>query len=78
MVRDDEADALALLREEGVLVHPGYYFDLAGGTFLVLSLLTPPAVLDAGLRGLGAYLDRRAARGVPRRQSPATRRRRSR
>jgi aspartate/methionine/tyrosine aminotransferase len=78
MVRDDEADALALLREEGVLVHPGYYFDLAGGTFLVLSLLTPPAVLDAGLRGLGAYLDRRAARGAPRRQSPATRRRRSR
>ena len=64
-LREDEADALALLREEGVLVHPGYYFDLAGGTFLVLSLLTPPAIFDAGLRGLGDYLDRRAAQGSP-------------
>jgi aspartate/methionine/tyrosine aminotransferase len=37
--RTDEAWALALLADDGVLVHPGYFFDLSGGTFLVASLL---------------------------------------
>jgi aspartate/methionine/tyrosine aminotransferase len=47
-VRTDEELALALLREHGVLVHPGYFFDL-DGTHLVVSLLTPPGDLARGL-----------------------------
>ncbi|HKA86615.1 MAG TPA: pyridoxal phosphate-dependent aminotransferase [Haliangiales bacterium] len=47
--RSDEELALALLGERGVLVHPGYFFDLRGGTFLVVSLLTPPETFAAGI-----------------------------
>jgi alanine-synthesizing transaminase len=50
-VLDDEAWALLLLEEEGVLVQPGYFFDLAGlGVTLVLSLLPEPGTFDSGLR----------------------------
>ncbi len=36
---DEEALALQLLREQRVLVHPGYFFDFARGKYFVLSLL---------------------------------------
>jgi alanine-synthesizing transaminase len=45
----DEAWALHLLREEGVLVQPGYFFDLHMGACLVVSLLAAPAAFDAGV-----------------------------
>jgi aspartate/methionine/tyrosine aminotransferase len=48
-IRSDEEWALHLLREHGVLVQPGYFFDLRLGATLVLSLLTPPATFDRGL-----------------------------
>jgi alanine-synthesizing transaminase len=52
----EEATCLALL-EAGLLVQPGYFYDFAGGAFLVLSLLPPPEVFEEGLgllvRGLG-------------------------
>jgi alanine-synthesizing transaminase len=44
----DEAWAAALL-DDGVLVHPGYFFDMRGGEFLVLSLLPAPEVFAAGV-----------------------------
>jgi aspartate/methionine/tyrosine aminotransferase len=47
--RTDEDWATALLGEDGVLVHPGYFFDLHGGTFLVLSLLPPTDVFRDGV-----------------------------
>ncbi len=47
---DDEALAIALVRDEGVLVHPGYYYDFEQENFLVLSLLTEPAILQEGLQ----------------------------
>jgi aspartate/methionine/tyrosine aminotransferase len=50
--RTDEELALALLGEHDVLVHPGYFFDLDAGTFVVVSLLVPPADLDRGLDAL--------------------------
>jgi alanine-synthesizing transaminase len=53
-VHTDEEWARALLADDGVLVHPGYFFDLVGGTFLVLSLLPPPAIFDAGVRRIVA------------------------
>ena len=52
-VRDDEEWALALLDEHGVLVHPGYFYDLDGGPYVVVSLLAPAEDL---LRGAGAIL----------------------
>jgi hypothetical protein len=45
----DEEWASALLAEDGVLVHPGYFFDLRGGAFLVVSLLPTPTVFGEGV-----------------------------
>src|SRR5690606_478130 len=38
-IRDEETLALELLARHRVLVHPGYFFDMPRGTFLVVSLL---------------------------------------
>jgi len=48
----DEEWAVRLLEEQGVLVQPGYFFDLRLGATLVLSLLTPPAIFDEGVTRL--------------------------
>jgi aspartate/methionine/tyrosine aminotransferase len=45
----DEEWALRLVRDDGVLVQPGYFFDLHMGATLVVSLLTPPATFDHGI-----------------------------
>ncbi|MDE3032496.1 MAG: pyridoxal phosphate-dependent aminotransferase [Acidobacteriota bacterium] len=45
----DEACACRLLRETGVLAHPGSFFDLPADGHLVLSLLTPEAVFTEAL-----------------------------
>jgi alanine-synthesizing transaminase len=47
-IMSDEEWALRLLLEDGVLVQPGYFFDLRLGATLVVSLLTPPATFDRG------------------------------
>jgi len=49
----DEACALRLLEQKGVLVHPGSFFDFHGDGYFVVSLLTPSAMF---LRGLEALL----------------------
>ncbi len=60
-VMSDEAWALTLLSEDGLLVQPGYFYDLAAaGTTLVVSLLTPPAALFSGLQGIRARVEREA------------------
>lgn len=46
----DEKWALALIEQDGVLVHPGYFFDFETEAFLVLSLLTPPGDFAEGVR----------------------------
>ncbi|WP_243293986.1 pyridoxal phosphate-dependent aminotransferase [Geothrix mesophila] len=45
----DEACALRLLEQAGVLAHPGSFFDLPGDGHLVLSLLTPEPTFREGL-----------------------------
>ena len=55
-VRSDEAWATMLVTEAGVLVHPGYFFDLRGGTFLVVSLLPEPELFGDAVRRMGALL----------------------
>jgi aspartate/methionine/tyrosine aminotransferase len=54
--RSEEAWAAHLLEREGVLVHPGFFFDFPGEAFLVVSLLTPPAAFHEGIVRLRAML----------------------
>ncbi len=54
----EEDFVLRLIEEEGVLVHPGYFFDFPADGYLVVSLLTEPATLDEGLRRLLATVPR--------------------
>ena len=48
----DEDFALAVLRERGVLVHPGSFFGFSGTSFLVVSLLPQPPDFSDGVRAL--------------------------
>ncbi|HEX7507378.1 MAG TPA: pyridoxal phosphate-dependent aminotransferase, partial [Polyangia bacterium] len=59
-IMSDEEWALRLLRKDGVLVQPGYFFDLRLGATLVVSLLTPPATFDRGTACLLATVSRGA------------------
>lgn len=52
----EEDLVLELLTAHGVLVHPGYFFDFARESFLVLSLLTPPADFEAGVQTIFRHL----------------------
>jgi aspartate/methionine/tyrosine aminotransferase len=57
-IMSDEAWALHLLGDHGVLVQPGYFFDLDMGATLVASLLVPPAVFDQGIEILLAATEK--------------------
>ncbi|HQT95246.1 MAG: hypothetical protein B7Z61_06840 [Acidobacteria bacterium 37-71-11] len=48
----EEELALELLEEDGVAVHPGYFFDFPSAGTLVLSLLPDPAAFAEGVRRL--------------------------
>jgi hypothetical protein len=52
----EEERTLSLLEVEGVLVHPGYFFDFPAPAHAVLSLLTPPRILREGTQRLLASL----------------------
>jgi alanine-synthesizing transaminase len=52
----EEELVLQLLAEENVLVHPGYFFDLAREGFLVLSLLPPPATFRLAVTKILGHL----------------------
>lgn len=45
----EEELVVRLVEEEGVLVHPGYFFDFAHEAFLVVSLIAQPDLFDEGL-----------------------------
>jgi alanine-synthesizing transaminase len=55
--RSDEEWALRLVEEAGVHVQPGYFFDMARGAHLVVSLLTPEDELREGLTRILERLD---------------------
>jgi len=55
--RSEEDWVLALVEEDGVIVHPGFFFDLAGGTHVVLSLLCPADQFDDAMPRLRARFD---------------------
>ena len=48
----DEDFALRLIERDGVVVHPGYFFDFETDGHLVISLLTEPRIFDEGVRRL--------------------------
>ncbi len=45
----EDALVLALLEQDDVLVHPGYFFDFPREAFVVVSLLVTPVVFDRGI-----------------------------
>ncbi len=49
-IQSEEEWVLTLLREDGVLVQPGFFFDFEREAFLVISLLTPEDVFGEGIR----------------------------
>lgn len=48
--RPEEQLMLDLLRDEHVLVHPGYFFDFPGEAYLIVSLLADPVAFEDGAR----------------------------
>ena len=46
----DEELAVALLRQSGVLLHPGHFYNFPGEGYLVASLITPTAEFAEGVR----------------------------
>ncbi len=50
--QSEEEWCLELLERDHVLVQPGYFYDFESEAFLVLSLLTPPAIFREGVRRL--------------------------
>lgn len=51
-LRSDENLAIALLRSEAVVVHPGHFYDFPNDGYLVLSLITEPGVFREGIKRL--------------------------
>jgi alanine-synthesizing transaminase len=56
-IMPDEARAIALARNTGVLVYPGYFFDFDRDGYVVMSLLVPPADFRAGASRVLEALD---------------------
>ena len=50
--RSEEEWALGLLRDHDVLVQPGFFYDFDSEAYLVVSLLTPPAIFTEGIKRL--------------------------
>ncbi len=48
-IRSDENWATELLREDGVLVHPGHFYDFPSEGYLVISLLPPTEIFEQGM-----------------------------
>jgi aspartate/methionine/tyrosine aminotransferase len=64
-VMTEEEWCLDLLQNESVLVQPGFFYDFTSEAFLVISLLTPPAVFVEGVRRLLGRVDVRASDPQP-------------
>jgi alanine-synthesizing transaminase len=54
-LRSEEELVLDLLTRDGVLVHPGYFYDFPGESYLIVSLLTPEGPFATGV---GRMLER--------------------
>jgi alanine-synthesizing transaminase len=54
--RDEDGWVELLVREEGIVVHPGYFFDMESEGFLVVSLLPEPSAFQRATARLLARL----------------------
>lgn len=52
----DDDRVLQFLEQDNVFVHPGYFYDFDEDGILVLSLLTPPSIFQAGVSKILAHL----------------------
>ena len=52
--RASEEDLVLALLDDGVIVHPGYFFDFPGEAYLVVSLIVQPQTLADGLERIVA------------------------
>ena len=57
VTRSDEDLAIALVREQRVLVHPGHFYDFASDGYVVLSLITPESEFSEGIGKTLGYLN---------------------
>ncbi len=55
-IKSDEELAIAILRQTGVLVQPGHFYDFARDGYLVLSLITPQEIFAPGIERLLRFL----------------------
>ena len=53
----EEDLVVSLLIKDGILTHPGYFFDFPRESFLVVSLLAPDAVFADGIRRVLRHFD---------------------
>ncbi len=60
-LQSDEAWALELVERDGVIVHPGWFYDFAGEGWLVVSLIAEPSGFREGVERLVARVATRAA-----------------
>ncbi len=58
VTRSDEDLAIELVRELGVLVHPGHFYDFPRDGYLVLSLIAPDSEFGKGISDVLQHLDR--------------------
>lgn len=54
---DEESLALELLEKEKIFIYPGYFFDLQGGSHLVMSLLLSKNSLEQSFKRLCYYIE---------------------
>ena len=60
-LESEEDLVLRLLADGGVLTHPGYFFDFARESYLVVSLLPEPATFENGIERILRHFDRTVA-----------------
>lgn len=56
-LQPEEDLVVDLLVSDGVLAHPGYFFDFSRDSFLIVSLLTPGPAFTEGIRRLLRHFD---------------------
>jgi alanine-synthesizing transaminase len=57
VTQSDEDLAIVLLEKERVLLHPGHFYDFPSDGYLVVSLITPPDNLRAGMKLVLGHLN---------------------
>jgi aspartate/methionine/tyrosine aminotransferase len=53
----EEDLVISLLTRDGVLAHPGFFFDFSAESFLIVSLLVEPAAFADGIDRIFRYFD---------------------